>query len=148
MRLAILVASLLWCENALAGEFPFVAACEEAVKERLVAPSTYRRIKLTEARERITFDELLAGEASENVKKLMRRAATREPVRMVALFEYDATNAHGVPIRLKSRCTYETASDPDFDVETARGLVKIDGKHVSGWPSEGAASFTLKRRSD
>lgn len=143
MRIAVVVVAVVLSANCKAAGFPFVSACEAALKERLVAPSTYRRIKVTEGREQITFDELLAG-FGENAKKLMRVSATREPVRMVAIFEYDAMSANGVALRLKTRCTYETASDPDFDVDTARGLVKIDGEYNR--PAEQPGGFTLKRR--
>lgn len=144
MKRAVVLLALLWGMGvARASEFPFVAACEEALKEGLIAPSTFHLVKLTQRMDRITFDELLAEFDSENVKKLMRATATRDPIRMVALIEYEAMNAHGVPLRLKSKCTYETARDSDVDLEEAKGLVKIDGRYISR--AEEPDQFTLKR---
>lgn len=138
-RAAIVMALLLWSGTCPAGGFPFVAACEEAIKSRLIAPSTYHRIKLSEDREPITLDQLVAGIDDDNAKKFVRQAATREPVRQIALIEYDAMNAHGVPLRAKSRCIYESATDFDIEVEKAKRLVKVDGSYSFG------DELTLKR---
>lgn len=141
-RTLIVTMLLLWSGSCSAGGFPFVAACEEVIKSRLIAPSTYHRIKLTEDREPITLDQLVAGLDDDNVKKFFRQTATREPVRQVALIEYDAMNAHGVPLRGKSSCTYDSATDFDLDVDQAKRLVKVDGSYSF------RDEFTLKRRSD
>lgn len=135
----IVLALLLWSGSCSAAGFPFVAACEEVIKSRLIAPSTFHRIKLAEDREPITLEQLVAGMDDDAAKKLVREGATRAPVRLVALIEYDAMNANGVPLRAKSRCTYESATDFDLDVDKAKRLVRVDGSY--GFRDE----FTLKR---
>lgn len=106
---------------------PLTAACEPALKERLKAPSTYRRIAVSEYREPLSFEAYYAArpEKSEAVKLLRVRTATEKPVKLTAIMEYDASNSFGVALRSKALCTYEAIDGNDLPSQAS---VKIDGQ--------------------
>lgn len=109
-----------------------VNACEDALKERLKAPSTYQRIKVTETQQNITFDQYFAANnESPAVQQFLRAMAKQPPVQLIAFIEYDAANAFGTPLRSISKCTYNTL-DPTRSTDS-KHLVKIDGKSNTQW---------------
>lgn len=108
-------------------ESRFISACEAALKDTLRAPSAYRRIDVTETSENISIDEFLAGE-DDAVGDFYRRSYDHA-VRLMAIFEFDAANAHGTPLRLFAKCTYDTV-DGD-DKYAGDYTVRIDGKTKS-----------------
>jgi hypothetical protein len=111
---------------------PLLAACEEAMKERLKAPSTYRRISVSETKEPLSFEQYYAARPeSDAVKTVLIRGATEKPVKRTILIEYDAANAFGTPLRSRSLCTFE-ASD-SREVPLGKDFVTIDGKSYVQW---------------
>jgi hypothetical protein len=64
--------------------------CERAVKQRMLAPSAYRRVNLVEAWQPVFFapwSGLPAGQ-------------------LVAFVEYDVRSGFGVPLRSAAKCVY------------------------------------------
>ena len=107
-------------------ESSFIKTCEAALKDTLLAPSTYRRVVATESRSPIPLALYLAQEnKSEAVKKFLRQQNTTA-TRFVVVFEYDAANAYGTPLRLSAECSYDTTGD---DPSSAHEFtVRINGK--------------------
>ncbi len=101
-------------------------ACEAALKDTLLAPSTYHRIGVTETTEVLSLDAYFRLEdEGESVEAFIRQTHDHA-VRSVALFEYEAANAYGTPLRLFAKCTYDSL---DGDASGAHQLtVRIDGK--------------------
>ncbi|MET4199084.1 hypothetical protein ABIA95_003084 [Bradyrhizobium sp. LA8.1] len=138
---AVLAISLLWNAGSTAGEVSFVTACEGAVKQRLLAPSTYHFVKASEDKEAVSFDAYFAKSGyPESVQKLMRLTAKDTPVRLVASIEYVSSSAAGVPVRSRSRCTYESLGQPSLSDETGKLMVEIDGKSNTQWLAERSAA--------
>lgn len=105
-----------------------VAACESAILENLIAPSTYRRISVTERKIALTFDQYFSARSGESksVQDFERGMAKEPPVRLIAVLEYDAANSFGVPIRTLSECSYDALNSRD--AAPSKHLVKLDGK--------------------
>jgi hypothetical protein len=106
----------------------FLKACEEVIKDTLRSPSTYRRIQATETSEKISVDEYFNGEGRyvSDADRALQKQFHDHAVRSKALFEYDAANLYGTPLRLTSTCTYVS-----FDGDTSRAnasVVKIESR--------------------
>lgn len=110
----------------------FAAACESAVKDRLVAPATYARISLTKSTAPLSIDEYTKGEP-QSVRELYKKTNT-EAVRHTIILTYDASNSLGTPIRNTVKCTSDSLKDkPPTDMKE---LVSIDGKTNTQWMIE------------
>src|SRR5262245_10983269 len=80
----------------------FVQTSKNAIKERLVVPSTYQRIGVDDSRRAITFDEFFTNPiraVPEAARKAMVRVARVPPVQYVALIDYQAQDSIGAIIR-------------------------------------------------
>lgn len=105
---------------------PLVQACEVALKKRLLAPATYRRVGVVESQSAMPLEEYLTNERSDSIKDFYRKLG-KQPVRARAIIEYDAANAFGTPLRSFADCTYE-ASSADAVSGVSEHSVKIGGK--------------------
>lgn len=117
----------LWGDGAL------ITTCEEAIRDRLKAPATYQRIAVSTSVEEVT-PEQAAGEIIEpksapaNIElhqaelEMYRRGAFMHQ----AVFEYDAENAMGVPLRLFTTCTYYTTKQEPPERILSPLLVSLD----------------------
>lgn len=117
---------------ALSACYPFepkmYAACEEALKDTLRSPTSYRRISLMSSERPISMDEYLADERSPIVKELLKKSGGN-PVRSVAIIEYDASNAFGAMLRGTAECSYDSLNG---DISKASAIsVKINGKTLT-----------------
>lgn len=122
-----------------------INACEDALKERLKAPSTYRRIKVTESQQSITFEQYFAASNdSPAVQSFLRSMAKQPPTQLMTFIEYDAANAFGTPIRSISKCTYNTL-DPTRSTDS-KELVEIDGKSNTRWLVDQVVGSVKKSR--
>lgn len=120
-------------------------ACEAVVQARLLAPSTYRRVSLSEEVKSIPLDEYrqmkwaeihqmnLSADGWEVQDKLLDLdiAAMKQrnflPQRFREFITYDAANGFGTPIRGVSECDYVSLSG---DTAGANDLtVMVDGKN-------------------
>lgn len=117
-------------------EQPLISACEESLKERLKAPSTYRRISATEDEKNLTraeYNQHLSGQ-SPSVRDISLKwfdEGKDKPMRFIAFIEYDAQNAFGVPIRDVTKCEYISSSGNKKDAKSY--TVTINGKDSVGW---------------
>jgi len=112
----------------------FVQTCEKAIEDRLVVPSTYRRIAVEERRTTITFDEFFTGRTravSEATRKAMVQAAKVPPVQYAALIDYQAQDAFGAIIRERATCIFNSLDGTD--APTRQYQVIIDGELNFDW---------------
>jgi hypothetical protein len=86
--LAVLVLSLVPACGAQASTFAHW--CERAVKQRMLAPSAYRRVVLLEGWQPAFFDPFAWSGSG----------------RPVAFVEYDVHNRFGIPLRSAAKCVY------------------------------------------
>lgn len=113
-----------------------VTACEQVLKNRLLAPSEYRRIEIQQSEEPIGradyqryFSEGLSAIIQEALMKDFDRGHVK-PVMYEALITYDAPNAYGTLIRGISRCQYPIS---DGDASRADRLSVVDGETNTEW---------------
>ena len=131
----------------------FKQACVDSMKERLTAPSTFKLVEFTDVSKPITFDsdEIKAMEERlenmgdykdlseiERVKRdrLMldiSSAKNGEDSGTVfeGLFQYDADNSYGTPIRGTFSCEYE-AWDSVFDASDVPNVL-VNGQTHMDW---------------
>lgn len=140
------VAMAVLATGALSGCNPFesklIGLCEVVLKDRLAAPSGYRRIEASQFMEQLSTDDYRSarmrsiakedGEASRtfdtngiSIDLAAAKAAGKAPARLVVLLTYDAPNAFGAPLRLRSTCEYVSA-DGTIDRATEYN-VAVDG---------------------
>lgn len=121
-------ATLVFLASAACGQTDsdLVVACESALKDMLAAPSTYRRIKITETSEDLALDAYFAANESTETIEAFQRRLHDKAVRWIARVEYEAQNFFGTPLRRVSLCTYDSLS---ADTPTPSAFtVRIDGK--------------------
>ena len=128
----------------------FLAACDEAIKKRLKAPTTYPRandgqfpvisVEKTTTKKAVTAR--LGGSSDDASYQRVRKSfqdlyrATGGPFRHEAFIQYDAENSFGAPIRETAKCElYEAQKEPPKDVNADEVL--IDGKTYTNWLIEG-----------
>jgi hypothetical protein len=133
-------------------EAEFIAACEDVLKERLKAPSTYRRIETTPVR---VFDgsydqkkgyDLVPERKAEDEATYARNKTQRElnghfrkwheqdPEMMEVIITSDAENGFGTPVRGRSICRdslWTTDTNPDVM------MPKVDGYSALDWSFRG-----------
>lgn len=88
----------------------FVRACEEALKDMLRAPATYRRVSVDASSEELSS------------RTLDHKTGA---VRHTAWFEYDAANGFGALLRGSSTCTYDTVGGRGWKADAYS--VRVDG---------------------
>ena len=113
-------------------------ACEEALKDRLRSPSSYKRIEITRDDKILTRDEFLVelqatkgGQATLPLRLQSFDEGRIKPTLLRAYMEYDAPNAFGVMIRGLSVC--EKLTDDGSEANIIPQLVRIDGKTHTRW---------------
>ncbi|MCP3410048.1 hypothetical protein [Bradyrhizobium sp. CCGB01] len=125
----------------------FVQTCENAIKERLADPLSYRRIGVDDSRSTITWDEFFAEperSVPESTRKAMIQAARGQPVQYVALIDYQAQDAIGAIIRERASCTFNSLTGSDAPTRTY--WVKIDGERNLEWAVRQPNAATLHQR--
>lgn len=99
--LAVVVLSLAPTFSAEASDFGLW--CERGIKQRMLNPSAYRRIKIIESTQPIMYDYafVLAGgaEFSGNIIR-------HPPQRLYAFVDYEVRNPFGAPTRSVAKCVY------------------------------------------
>lgn len=110
-----------------------VRSCDAAIKERLKAPSTYRRASAAESQKAITFEEYFADNDSygDAARRLLVSSATEKPIQFIAVLEYEAQNSLGVPLRAMATCTFNALSSNEQP--GGKEFVKLDGKTNVQW---------------
>jgi hypothetical protein len=109
-------------------ERPLIRACEDGIRETLVAPRTYRRVWVGDVKEEeISLDAYWAveGKPSPAVEEFERREH-EHATRWTVSLEWEASNRMGVPLRSGSKCSYAAIGDSERHAD-AFGVV-IDGK--------------------
>jgi hypothetical protein len=125
----------------------FVQTCENAIKDRLVGPSTYQRIGVDGSSRTISFDEFFTDPlraVSEATRKAMVQVARVPPVQYVALIDYQAQDSIGAIIRERATCTFNSLEGSDAPTRTY--WVKIDGEYNIEWAARQPKAATLLRR--
>lgn len=126
---AVVGLSLDGCDPAS----PLIAACEAALKERLVAPATYRRIRVTKAPdELVPAEEYFEKSGDSPAVVAALRASGQQPMRRRAIIEYDAENRIGVPLRGIVECSYDALGKEELDRVTASS-VRVNGKTITDY---------------
>jgi hypothetical protein len=112
-------------------DHPLTRACEAGIRETLVAPSTYRRISVSEIREQqLSLDAYWARqrEPVSATEKAFTRRQTDHATTWTVDLQWEAANRMGVPLRSTSECSY---SNTDGDGRRASEYtILIDGKSV------------------
>jgi hypothetical protein len=114
-----------------------VTACEQVLKNRLLAPSEHRRIEIQQSEEpigRADYQRYFTEGSSTIIQEALTKDFDRghvKPVMYEILITYDTPNAYGTPIRGISRCQYPT-SDGDAS-RAARFSVIGDGETNTEW---------------
>ena len=99
--LAVLVLSLAPTFSAQASSLGLW--CERGVKQRLLNPSAYRRIRIIESTQPIMFDyEFVVAGGPEFFSSLVRHPTTR----LYAFVDYEIRNPFGAPTRSVAKCVY------------------------------------------
>lgn len=148
----IIMAQSAGCDPLFGGSFEsaFLTACDEVMKDRLKAPSTYTRIAAHGYEQRpATLDDKRgwtnATKRAEDLKMIETDPRFKELYEMGekvfemsgeqtltrAFVEYDADNSYGVPVRGAYECTHV-----GFDVDEfapAAGGVRVDGYNSVDW---------------
>jgi hypothetical protein len=125
----------------------FVQTCENAIKERLVVPSTYQRIDVNETKRTITYDEFFTDPlraVPEATRKAMVQVARVPPAQFVALIDYQTQDFIGAVIRVKVTCTFNSLEGNDSPFHTYG--VMIDGEHNLEWAKRQPDAGALLRR--
>ncbi|MDC7742840.1 hypothetical protein [Rhizobium binxianense] len=114
-----------------------VTACEKVLKQRLLSPSGYRRVEVSQLSDKVMTREeygnyLNKTEKDANARTLyMRLFDELKPTIFSLIITYDAPNAYGTLIRGMSSCDY---FDRNGDASTAAYYsVEVDGKSSSDW---------------
>jgi hypothetical protein len=134
-----------------------LAACDEAIKLRLVAPATYTRISASEQVVDVSLDEyqrrylanLTAAERArlkpgeippvlEFYLSNFQKGTLPTPRDYNAYVTYDASNRLGVPIRSVAACTMDANEDIPKAAEV-NFWVKIDGDDYTQWLTKSLA---------
>jgi hypothetical protein len=114
-----------WHSGTYPGPRTFLDACEHALKERLKAPSTYRRISATELTPvLLSVEEYVSAHQDRKAYETLALANSSSPVRLSALVSYDAANAFGTPLRHSSECIYDASGVSEIPGPYA---IKVDG---------------------
>ena len=99
--LAALALSLAPTFSAQASDFGLW--CERGVKQRLLNPAAYRRIRIIESTQPHMFaQEFVVAGGSEYFGSLIRNPTTR----LYAFVDYEIRNPFGAPTRSVAKCTY------------------------------------------
>jgi hypothetical protein len=108
-----------------------IAACEAALKKRLVQPSSYRQIEAVARVEPLALDVYYALNTGESkAVQNFRRQSGATAQRVVAVLDYNAAVPAGGTVRRAAECTYETIGKIDGISEH---VVRIDGKSHTEW---------------
>ncbi len=119
----------------------FEAACEDVIKERLLAPSAYKRVSVDRSDHRMTRDEYVAYLQTSDDPEVVKKANLKsfdegnyKPTTLRAYIKYDAPNAYGTPIRGTSVCEYFSDSgNESHDRGFYRLVVEVDGDSQTDW---------------
>ena len=152
--LAVVVGAAVFLSRSSNPQAAFVAACDEAITARLLAPATYKRITATAytVGTPSTYDELTGQDFAAKRELVRQDRATspdlaaiymadyeaflsKPPQLARALIEYDASNAAGVPIRAFADCRARV--DPDDLATFAAPFVLIEGMTQMEWARAG-----------
>lgn len=130
-----------------------MAACEKMVKERLRAPSTYKRIAATpitrgtailEEFLRIDTPEKAAWRADRNARnsalddwfKADKEAFLAGDIEQaLVVIDYDAANGFGTPLRQKAYCKVYPKKGEKIDMRPLWLDMRADGFNSYEWPS-------------
>lgn len=129
----------------------FKQACIDSMKERLKAPSTFKLVKFTDVSKPVTFDDDEIKAMEEQLEKMgdykdlseierlkkdrlgidIRKAkdGADSGTKFEGLFEYDAANAYGTPLRGTFTCEYE-AWDSVFDASDVPRVLVNGQTHI------------------
>lgn len=131
----VVLASLPLLAACSEGRSALLVACETAIQERLLAPSTFRVVSVRETSRVLSADEYLtkAGIIAWGRDAIEAGIASNDPPQLLeARIEYDAQNAFGVPLRSVDVCAY--VADNTFMVGRASSaLVEINGQRYTDW---------------
>ncbi|WCA60301.1 hypothetical protein G6M16_007230 [Agrobacterium tumefaciens] len=116
-----------------------VTVCEDVLKERLRSPSTYKRIEVTDAEDKIlSRDEYLMRMRDDGVSSAEMQANLRsfddgrdKPTIFRRFISYDASNAYGVPVRGTTECEYLSSRGDESSV--SKFSVRVNGKTGTEW---------------
>lgn len=108
---------MVFCTLVLAGcdlaSSQLVSACEEAIKSKLKAPSTYKRIEAQTSSSLLSRDEfeiqlMRSGAGEEERVNRLRQYDSKElsPKLFNLELSYDASNSFGVLLRSSVHCAY------------------------------------------
>jgi hypothetical protein len=132
---SVLIAVCLPLGACAPGGTPFLRDCEKAIGERLLAPSTYKRVSSAESAEVLPIEAWRAlADPKVNAPEaevLLNVEGGKPPKGLMARVQYDASNGLGVPIRTLATCTF-LADAGSYDPQWA-WAIEVDGKTNLEW---------------
>lgn len=148
--MSLMIGALL-LSNCNYSDSKMVKACETALKERLLAPSSYKRIEIDE-RKLTTNHELYEARlikrsqrdpsfTEENIKDHLDRfdKGLSNPIVFAVFIEYDSANIYGTPMRYHAACGY--LDDSGDSTQATEYTVEINGKIVDEWRQSKEARY-------
>lgn len=148
--ISLMIATLLLsgCNDS---DSKMVTACETALKERLLAPSLYKRIEIDETKmsaDHESYEARLVKRGQrdpsftdEKIKDRLRRfdKGLSNPVLLAVFIRYDSPNIYGTPIRYHAVCGY--LDDPEDYSEPTAYNVEVNGKTDNEWSDSKEARY-------
>lgn len=108
------------CEKAT------VKTCEQFIRGGLSAPTTYKRIGITESSRTATDQELLSLGKDPRMIAFSKKYGISTGNLHSVIIDYDAQNSFGVPLRSKQICLFE--GDKPVQAMLDTGLSKAERK--------------------
>ena len=115
-----LMLPLTGCEKAT------VKTCEQFIRGGLSAPTTYKRISITESSRIATDQELLALGKDPRMIAFSKKYSIPAGKLHSVVIDYDAQNSFSVPLRSKQICLFEGEKPVQAMLDT--GLSKAERK--------------------
>ncbi|TPI34654.1 hypothetical protein FJW08_03515 [Mesorhizobium sp. B3-2-1] len=118
-------------------ESAMIKSCEMVLKKRLLAPTGYRRIEVTEMSDPLSLQEYLQERhlTTDDERVIFTRmyndgaAGKNQPTKFTQIITYDAPNAYGTPVRGMSQYRSIDASK----ASAAWYSVIVDNFTETGW---------------
>lgn len=118
-----------------AAERKVIAACEEAIQQRLISPRSYQRTKAINISRPMYRGEYLTdvlakiegGEFNDHAKEKMKDFDENRVMPMVISYtiSFDASNYYGTPIRMTAKCSCHSLDGTDAGADTRALAVEI-----------------------
>lgn len=130
-------------------ESKLLSICDDMITERLLAPTTYKRISASPLKSaKADFNQFMGWDVPEKKQRdiearvdpavmkaqdsIKRQYSGVDWLRYSSWIEYDAANAYGTPIRSVSECVLIARSDEPLSISSLSDI-RVDGSDSLDW---------------